>query len=157
MLLLVAAQAQTWNHVNSRKSKIAREKTRSGPSSDDLLSYLLYPDVFTKYDKFRQTIPTSAFCPRPRFSIGLNPAKKSPSKSIREVPHHQMSYHQRAASRRTRTLFLKLNGQPREVNVRDRALRVVERAHPKADPADPGRLRFPLPRQSAASPCRPIT
>jgi len=30
------------------------------------------------------------------------------------------------------------NGQPREVNIRDRALRVVERAHPKADPADPG-------------------
>src|SRR5207249_7650879 len=31
----------------------------------------------------------------------------------------------------TRTLFFELNGQPREVNIRDRSLRVVERAHPK--------------------------
>jgi len=40
----------------------------------------------------------------------------------------------------TRTLFFDLNGQPREVNVRDKALRVVERAHPKADPAEPGQV-----------------
>jgi len=50
-----------------------------------------------------------------------------------------------------------LNGQPREVNVRDRALRVVERAHPKADPADPGQVAAPPPASSAASPCRRIT
>jgi pyruvate carboxylase len=43
----------------------------------------------------------------------------------------------------TRTLFFELNGQPREVNVRDKALRVVERAHPKADPADPGQVGAP--------------
>src|SRR5229473_1698061 len=43
----------------------------------------------------------------------------------------------------TRTLFFELNGQPREVNVRDRALRVVERAHPKADPSDPGQVAAP--------------
>jgi pyruvate carboxylase len=43
----------------------------------------------------------------------------------------------------TRTLFFELNGQPREVNVRDHALRVVERAHPKADPSDPGQVAAP--------------
>ena len=43
----------------------------------------------------------------------------------------------------TRTLFFELNGQPREVTVRDRALRVVERAHPKADPAEPGHVAAP--------------
>ncbi|HEX3119324.1 MAG TPA: biotin/lipoyl-containing protein, partial [Candidatus Acidoferrum sp.] len=43
----------------------------------------------------------------------------------------------------TRTLFFELNGQPREVNVRDRSLRVQERAHPKADPADPGQIGAP--------------
>ena len=71
----------------------------------------------------------------------------------------------------TRTLFFELNGQPREVSVRDRALRVVERAalhpgqhdggplghvvpagddarvveraHPKGDPADPGQDAAP--------------
>jgi pyruvate carboxylase len=43
----------------------------------------------------------------------------------------------------TRTLFFELNGQPREVNVRDKSLRVVERAHPKADAADPGQVGAP--------------
>jgi pyruvate carboxylase len=43
----------------------------------------------------------------------------------------------------TRTLYFELNGQPREVNVRDKALRVIERAHPKADPADAGQVGAP--------------
>jgi len=42
-----------------------------------------------------------------------------------------------------RTLFFELNGQPREVNVRDRSLRVTERSHPKADPADAGHVGAP--------------
>ena len=55
----------------------------------------------------------------------------------------------------TRTLFFELNGQPREVNVRDRSLRVVERSHPKADPADPGHVGAPTAGLSAALRCRP--
>ena len=43
----------------------------------------------------------------------------------------------------TRTLFFELNGQPREISVRDKSLRVTERAHPKADPADPGQVGAP--------------
>src|SRR5208283_3628500 len=43
----------------------------------------------------------------------------------------------------TRTLFFELNGQPREVNVRDRSLRVVERSHPKADVANTGHVGAP--------------
>ena len=43
----------------------------------------------------------------------------------------------------TRTLFFELNGQPREVNVRDHSLRIVARAHPKADPAAPGQVGAP--------------
>ena len=41
------------------------------------------------------------------------------------------------------TLFFELNGQPREVTVRDRALRVVERTHPKVNPEDPGHVGAP--------------
>jgi pyruvate carboxylase len=40
-------------------------------------------------------------------------------------------------------LFFELNGQPREVSVRDRALRVVERSHPKANPEEPGHVGAP--------------
>ncbi len=111
---------------------------------DDLLSYLLYPDVFAKYDKFRQTYSDVGVLPTPAFFYGLKSGEEitveiEPGKSLIikfltiSEPHPDG----------TRTLFFELNGQPREVNVRDRALRVVERAHPKADPADPGQVAAP--------------
>jgi pyruvate carboxylase len=111
---------------------------------DDVLSYLLYPDVFTKYDKFRQTYSDVSVLPTPAFFYGLKSGEEitveiESGKSLIikfltiSEPHPDG----------TRTLFFELNGQPREVNVRDRALRVVERAHPKADPADPGQIGAP--------------
>jgi len=111
---------------------------------DDLLSSLLYPDVFAKYDKFRQAYSDVAVLPTPAFFYGLKSGEEinveiESGKSLIikfltiSEPHPDG----------TRTLFFELNGQPREVSVRDRALRVVERAHPKADPADPGQVAAP--------------
>jgi pyruvate carboxylase len=111
---------------------------------DQLLSYLLYPEVFLKYEKFRQTYSDVSVLPTPPFFYGL----KSGEEITIEIesgktlivkfltvsdPHPEG----------TRTLFFELNGQPREVTVRDRSLRVVERAHPKADPADRGQVGAP--------------
>jgi len=111
---------------------------------DDLLSYLFYPDVFIKYDKFRQTYADVSVLPTPAFYYGLASGEEitieiEPGKTLilkfltASDPHPDG----------TRTLFFELNGQPREVNVRDLALRVVERAHPKADPSDPGQVAAP--------------
>ena len=111
---------------------------------DDLLSYLLYPEVFVAYDKFRQTyadvsvLPTHAFyyglVSGEEIAVEIEPGKTLILKFLTASDPHPDG---------TRTLFFELNGQPREVNVRDRALRVVERAHPKADPADPGQVAAP--------------
>jgi pyruvate carboxylase len=111
---------------------------------DDLLSYLLYPDVFLKYDKFRQTYSDVGVLPTPAFFYGL----KSGEEITIEIEQGKTLILKFLAAGDphpdgTRTLFFELNGQPREVNVRDRALRVVERAHPKADPADPGQVPAP--------------
>ena len=45
----------------------------------------------------------------------------------------------------TRTVFFELNGQPREVAVRDRKLNVTQQAKPKADPNQPGQIGAPIP------------
>jgi pyruvate carboxylase len=45
----------------------------------------------------------------------------------------------------TRTIFFELNGQPREVTIRDRALQAAEPARPKADPSEPGQVGAPIP------------
>src|SRR4029077_6289108 len=111
---------------------------------DDLLSYLLYPDVFLKYDKFQQTFSDVSALPTAAFLYGL----KSGEEITIEIEQGKTLIVKFLTSSDahpdgTRTLFFELNGQPREVNVRDRALRVVERAHPKADPADSGQVPAP--------------
>jgi len=45
----------------------------------------------------------------------------------------------------TRTVFFELNGQPREVTVRDRKLEVKEQPRIKADPAQAGQIGAPIP------------
>ena len=97
--------------------------------------------MFTKFDKFRQTYSDVSVLPTPAFFYGLQSGEEITVEieagklliikflTIGE-PHPDG----------TRTLFFELNGQPREVSVRDRALRIVERSHPKADPADPGQV-----------------
>ena len=120
------------------------KKTGHAIQRDDLLSNLLYPEVFLKFDKFRQTYADVSVLPTPAFFYGLRSGQEitieiEQGKTLIvkfltiSDPHPDG----------TRTLFFELNGQPREVKVRDRALRVVERAHPKADPADPGQVPAP--------------
>src|SRR5256884_8865292 len=99
---------------------------------DDLLSYLLYPDVFLEFDRFRQTYSDASVLPTPPFFYGLKSGEEitveiEPGKTLVikfltfSEPHPDG----------TRTLFFELNGQPREITVRDKSLRVTEigRAH----------------------------
>jgi pyruvate carboxylase len=120
------------------------KKTGRVPRPDELLSYLLYPEVFLKYDKFRQAYSDVSVLPTPAFFYGLKSGEEiavdiEAGKTLiikfltASEPHPDG----------TRTLFFELNGQPREVNVRDKALRAVERQHPKADPADAGQVGAP--------------
>jgi len=126
------------------EQKTLEKTTGHAISADDLLSYLLYPEVFLKYDKFRQTYADVSVLPTPAFFYGLKSGEEitveiASGKSLIikfltiSEPHPDG----------TRTLFFELNGQPREVTVRDKALRVTERAHPKADPADPAQVGAP--------------
>ena len=120
------------------------KKTGHPISDDDLLSYLLYPDVFLKFDKFRQAHGDVSVLPTPPFFYGLK-AGEELTVSIEAGKTLIIKYMTASEPHPdgTRTLFFELNGQPREVNVRDKSLRVVERAHPKADAADPGQVGAP--------------
>jgi len=131
--------------VKFKEERTALEtKTGHTIGRDDLLSYLLYPEVFLKYDKFRQSYSDVSVLPTPTFFYGLKSGEEitveiESGKSL--IIKYLTSSEPHADG--TRTLFFELNGQPRDVSVRDRALRVVERSHPKADPADPGQVGAP--------------
>jgi pyruvate carboxylase len=116
------------------------------PTSDEVLSFLMYPDVFLKFAKARQAYGNVEALPTPQFYYGmqkgdeiaveLEPGKALVIKFLTVgEPHPDGS----------RTVFFELNGQPREVNIRDKSLEVKVAAVPKADPAKPGEIGAPIP------------
>ena len=116
------------------------------PAPDEVLSYLMYPDVFLKFARTRQNWGDVDVLPTPEFYYGmdkgddiaveLEPGKALVIKFLTVGEPHPDG---------TRTVFFELNGQPREVSVRDRTLQVTEQAKPKADPGQPGQIGAPIP------------
>ncbi|HEX8837113.1 MAG TPA: pyruvate carboxylase [Candidatus Acidoferrum sp.] len=127
-----------------QEQKQLQQKMGHAIRRDDLLSYLLYPEVFSKFDRFRQSYADVSVLPTPAYFYGLHSGEEitveieSGKSLIIKFLTSSEPYPDG-----TRTLFFELNGQPREISVRDKALRVTERTHPKADPADPGQVGAP--------------
>ncbi|HXX14901.1 MAG TPA: pyruvate carboxylase [Candidatus Eremiobacteraceae bacterium] len=131
--------------VNLEQAQAELEHKVAHPvDRDALLSYLLYPDVYLKFNAFRNAYSDVGVLPTPAFFYGLKPGEEITV----DIEHGKTMIVKFLTISEphpdgTRTLFFELNGQPREVNVRDRSLRVVERSHPKADAADPGHVGAP--------------
>jgi pyruvate carboxylase len=123
------------------EKKVGRKVTR-----DEVLSYLMYPDVFVKFSKARQAYGPVDALPTPQFYYAMERGSEIPVEieagktlSIKFLtvgePHPDG----------TRTVFFELNGQPREISVRDRQLLVRVESRPKADPNLPGQVGAPIP------------
>ena len=116
------------------------------PAADEVLSFLMYPDVFLKFAKARQAYGDVEVLPTPQFYYGmekgdeiaveLEPGKALVIKFLTVGEPHPDGF---------RTVFFELNGQPREVDIRDKSLEVKVAAATKADPARPGEIGAPIP------------
>ncbi len=113
----------------------------------DLASYLMYPEVFTAFEKFRRqfddvsVLPTKAFFyplqPFVEVPVELEPGKTMLIKFITSGD---------ADPDGMRTIFFELNGQPREVKIHDRSLSGKSRTSlPKADRDNPRHVGAPMP------------
>jgi pyruvate carboxylase len=121
-------------------------KTNQTPSDEDVLSYLLYPQVYVDFDKHRQAYDNTSVLPTPAFFYGLEPGQEitveiEPGKLL--IIKYLTTSDARADG--TRTVFFELNGQPREVVVADRSLEASLHKHPKADAEDPDHIAAPMP------------
>jgi pyruvate carboxylase len=133
--------------VDLQLARIKLEKQAEQKVSDtDLMSYLMYPDVFLKFAAARSAYGDLEILPTPQFFYGLErgqeiavdlePGKTLVVKLLTVGDPHPDG---------TRTIFFELNGQPREVTVRDHALRATVQTRAKADPAVPGQVGSPIP------------
>ena len=121
------------------------------PARDEVLSYLMYPEVFLKFAKARQSYGPIEVLPTPQFFYGmekgeeitvdLEPGKTLIVKFLTVSEPHTDGH---------RTVFFELNGQPREVDIRDRSLESKAPPRLKADPAHPGHVGAPIPGMVAS-------
>jgi pyruvate carboxylase len=127
------------------KKELSR-KLDHAPTADDVQSYLMYPQVFTDYEKHLSTYGDTSVIPTSSFFYGLQSGEEigveiesGKTMIIRFLTTGD------AHEDGTRTVFFELNGQPRDVNVPDRSLEAGTRRHPKADPEDPNHVAAPMP------------
>jgi len=112
----------------------------------DFMSYLMYPEVFLKFDKARTAYGDLDVLPSGMFFYGMKPGEEG-AVEIEAGKTLIIKFQAvgEAHEDGTRTVFFELNGQPREVSVRDKALQPKSRAQRKADPAKPGEIAAPIP------------
>jgi pyruvate carboxylase len=122
------------------------KKTEQKISHADLMSYLMYPEVFLKFSKARSAYGSLEVLPTPQFFYGLEQGQEiavelEPGKTLVVKLLTVSDAHPDG----TRTIFFELNGQPREVTIRDAALRAMVQARPKSDASEPGQVGAPIP------------
>jgi pyruvate carboxylase len=122
------------------------EKSGREPRDVDVLSYLMYPQVFLDYAKKLNLYDNVSVIPTPAFWYGLQSGEEI---SVEIEPGKVLIIRYLTAGDPredgTRTVFFELNGQPREVNVPDRSLEATLHKHPKADPDEPDHVAAPMP------------
>jgi pyruvate carboxylase len=116
------------------------------PLRREVVSYLLYPQVYQEFAAHEQHYADTSVLPTPVFFYGMQPGEEiavdiEPGKTlivkllVMGEPHDDGQ----------RTVFFELNGQPRDVTVVDRSLGRETTAHRKADPADATHVAASMP------------
>ena len=127
------------------ESQIEKKVGRK-PSRTELLSYLMYPEVFVKFAKARQAYSDVEVLPTPQFFYGM---QRGEEVTVEIEPGKLLIIKLLAVGEPhpdgTRTIFFELNGQPREVIVRDKSLEAKQQARVKADPNVAGQVGAPIP------------
>ncbi|MEQ1947532.1 MAG: pyruvate carboxylase, partial [Bryobacteraceae bacterium] len=128
-----------------------QKKIGRKPSQQEVLSYIMYPDVFVKFAHASEKYGDIDIVPTPQFFYGMKTGEEltvelEPGKILvvkfLTVSEHRPDGH--------RTVFFELNGQPRQVNVRDASIRATVAARKMADPGQPGHIGAPTPGMVAA-------
>ena len=113
---------------------------------DEVLSSLLYPEVFVKFARARKRFGDVEVLPSPQFFFGMERGEEV-TITIEEGKTLILKFLTlgEPGDDAFRTVFFELNGQPREVEIRDKSLEVKGEQRAKADMANPNHIGAPLP------------
>lgn len=122
------------------------QKMGRTPSQLDVLSYIMYPQVFLQYDQSNKEYGDLSVLDTSTFFYGLRPGEEA-SVSIERGKTLIIklvgvgNLHPDG----NRIVYFELNGQPREILIRDQSAQVLESLRPKADPQNPYQLGASMP------------
>ena len=127
-----------------------QDKVDRSVTDQELASYLMYPQVFVDFAEFQRRFGDVSVLPTPAFFWGLRQDEElavhlEPGKTL-FIRLLALGEHDRDGYR---SIYFELNGQPREVKIRDEAMEPAE-ARRKADAADPGQVAAPVPGMVAS-------
>jgi pyruvate carboxylase len=121
-------------------------RTGGAPREEDVLSSLLYPQVYAGFAEHWQLYEDTSAIPTANFFYGLQPGDEA-AVEIERGKTLIIRYLATGDARDdgTRTVFFELNGQPREVNVADRSAASVVEKNRKADAGNANHVAAPMP------------
>ncbi len=148
------------NRPGERAEKVDLDKTRETvtkvlghkeASDDDLYSWLMYPQVFTDFVKFRKAHSDISVLPTPAYFYGLRDkeeitisleAGKTLFARLLNVTEPDPTGH--------RTAIFELNGYPRHVQIADKSAAKQVSTSVKADPGNARQIGAPMPGMIAS-------
>ncbi|HHY21020.1 MAG TPA: pyruvate carboxylase, partial [Bacilli bacterium] len=123
------------------QAEIHREVT-----NDDLLSYIMYPKVFLEFEGFQQQFGNLSVLDTPTFFYGLRlgeeieiEIEKGKTLIVKLI---SISKPQADGNR---IIYFELNGQSREVLIKDRSVKTTVQLRPKAEKGDPNQIGATMP------------
>ena len=140
-----AAKASGSADLAKIKTELA-EKLRHEPTTDDLYSHLMYPQVFADFAKHRREYGDVSVLPSAAFFYGLQPGEEI-SVEIEEGKVLIIRLVSIGAPDKDgrRNVGYELNGIARDVLITDNSVAPKTKARPKADLADPAQVAAPIP------------
>ena len=123
-----------------------RRFLRREPRRREVVSYLLYPEVYQQFVAHQQRYSDTAVLPTPVFFFGMEVDEEIAVEieSGKTLIIKLITVGEPNAEGQ-RTVFFELNGQPREVTVPDRSLRQKVSTRVKAQLGDPSQIAAPMP------------
>jgi len=133
--------------VDFAAKRVELEKKLGHPVNDrDVLSAVLYPGVFETFDRERQEYSDLSKIPTPIFFYGPEVGEETSfeiesGKTLIIKLNAVGSLHADG----TRNIYFELNGEPRQVTIKDLSAESDVAEHRKADPDDSKQLGAPMP------------
>ena len=136
--------------------KELEKKIKREPTNHDLIAYALYPDVFTTYSNFTMTYADVSVLDTPTYFYGMKLGEQIEV----EIEQGKTLFIKLVSiseprSDGTRVIYFELNGQSREIIIRDKSLETDVVALPKADEDDPKQIGATMPGTVIEILCEP--